>query len=75
MKLSQSSELQNRFKVGMQITGEDSEGNLEWLGSRHQWNMAEILDGDRKTHETENPWGDRDYPDMGDKVNDDLLDR
>jgi len=37
MKITTARELQNNFKAGLQIVGENSEGELEWMGNDKEW--------------------------------------
>ena len=43
MKITTARELQAMFQGGLQITGEDEEGELMWIGTDEQWNKAKRL--------------------------------
>ena len=40
MKLTTAGEIQSKLKAGLQIVGDDSNGNLQFMGSVKQWNQA-----------------------------------
>ncbi len=41
MKITKDSELQNNFKNGLQIAGEDGDGNLLWMGTAPCWGIPD----------------------------------
>jgi hypothetical protein len=41
MYITTAHELQNKFKSGLLITGENDEGELEWIGSQDRWKDLE----------------------------------
>lgn len=57
MKLTTAGELQNKFKAGLQICGENSEGELEWIGTNNQWeqeNLNAYYDENKQLNEQTN---------------------
>jgi len=51
MKITTARELQAMFQGGLQITGEDDEGELMWMGSDEQWEKAKRLLNLMQTYE------------------------
>lgn len=45
MQITTARDLQNHFKAELQITGEDKEGNLEWMGEKINWYRLSLLEG------------------------------
>ena len=41
MQITIAKEIQDKFHAGLQIVGEDYEGNLEWCGTREQWEESD----------------------------------
>jgi len=43
MKLRTAAEIQNNFKAGLQICGEE-DGELQWIGSKKEWEKYEEME-------------------------------
>lgn len=51
MQIQTAQWYQNHFKAGLQLVGQDSEGELEWIGSKEQWTkLGWLEDGIKEEH-------------------------
>ena len=46
MRITTAYAIQSKFIAGLQIVGEDEEGNLEWTGTTQQWQIAKDIESD-----------------------------
>jgi hypothetical protein len=44
MQITTAQNLQSHFKSGLQIAGEDTEGNLVWMGTEREWVELDLID-------------------------------
>jgi len=41
MQMTTAGELQAKFKAGLQLVGEDIDGDLEWMGTKEEFRKSE----------------------------------